>query len=162
MEQAINTLWTRVIRDEDEMSVTIRQAHKEEIEWINARYSEVDFLSSDFDKEFIVVAEVDGKRAGLGRLVKIDEDSLELGGMLVFDGFRGLGIARLIVEFLLDHAKGKRVFCIPFQHLYKFYNGAGFIKCENVDSAPEEVLKKFHWCRQTYEHEVLLLEQTVR
>jgi predicted GNAT family N-acyltransferase len=144
------------------MTVTIRQARKEEIAWINARYSEVDFLPSDFDNEFIAVAEVDSKRAGLGRLVKIDGESFELGGMLVFDEFRGSGTARRIVEFLLDHSKGKRVFCIPFEHLFEFYNSAGFVKCDDFYSVPEEVLKKFRWCQRTYEHGVFLLEQIVK
>jgi hypothetical protein len=71
--------------------IQIRAASKTDIEWINHRYKEVDFVPSIFEKEVIAVAEFKGERAGLGRLVTLDEQNAELGGMYVFEPYRGKG-----------------------------------------------------------------------
>src|SRR6185436_13379017 len=69
--------------------VKLRTARAAEAEWINARYAEVRFMPSDLAHEVVVIAETGDEPAGLGRLVDIDERSCELGGMLVFERFRG-------------------------------------------------------------------------
>ncbi len=102
--------------------IELRLVGRSEMEWVNRCYDEVDFVHSHFDNEMIAVAEVKGQKAGLGRLVVIDENHLELGGMYVFESFRGQGVAKKIVEFLLKHAKPSQViYCIPFEHLQHFY-----------------------------------------
>lgn len=68
--------------------LTVRIVKKAEMEWINKCYNEVEFVHSNFDKEIIAVAELDGHRAGIGRLVTIDSNYLELGGMYVFESYR--------------------------------------------------------------------------
>jgi GNAT superfamily N-acetyltransferase len=103
-------------------NLEVRAAKISEIEWINQRYDEVEFVRSVFEKEIIAIAEVDGQKAGIGRLVNVNKGNLELGGMYVFESFRGKGIAGEIIEFLLSHADSKSiVYCIPFQHLVPFY-----------------------------------------
>lgn len=98
--------------------IEVRFARKSEIEWINSKYDEVEFVHSIFDKEVIAIAELNDQRIGVGRLVTIDETNLELGGMYVFEDFRGQGVAKKIVEFLLKCSKSKQnIYCIPFQHL---------------------------------------------
>src|SRR5438128_1026460 len=89
----------------DRHGLQIRAAEKQEMAWINGCYDEVEFIHSHFDSEIIAVAEFDGEKAGLGRLVKVDEQNLELGGMYVFESFRNKGIAKEIVTFLLTYAK---------------------------------------------------------
>ena len=61
--------------------ITIRAACPDEAEWVNARYAEVRFMPSDLGREVVLIAESDGEKAGLGRLVPVDE-AFELGGML--------------------------------------------------------------------------------
>ncbi len=68
--------------------IRIRTANRSEIEWINKCYDEVEFVHSIFDKEVIAIAEFNNQNAGIGRLVRINSDNLELGGMYVFDAFR--------------------------------------------------------------------------
>lgn len=138
--------------------IQIRKAKKSEIEWINQRYDEVEFLHSNFDKEFVAIAEKDGQRAGLGRLVTIDNHNLELGGMYVFEAFRGQGIAKTIVAFLLKNApSSQRIYCIPFEHLTAFYMQCGFIPCTHLEQVPKELLEKNRWCKQKYAQPTSLL-----
>ncbi|WP_378187552.1 GNAT family N-acetyltransferase [Aquimarina sp. W85] len=65
-----------------------------------SKYAEIDFIKSNFDNEYIVIAKVKNKNAGLGRLVKIDNKNIELGGIYTFPDFRGLGVAENIVKNL--------------------------------------------------------------
>ena len=87
-------------------------------------------MHSDFDHEIIAIAEFNGQRAGLGHLVKVDEEHFELGGMYVFEAFRGKGAAKELVKFLLTNVKpAQRVYCISFEHLLPFYKQCG--DCRN-------------------------------
>ena len=99
----------------------IRLANSDDAAWINERYASVGFLPSNLSRDLMVVAEVDGVPAGIGRLVPAGEEACELGGMLVFEEFRGRGIARAIIEELLRHTNGRDVYCIPFAELEPIY-----------------------------------------
>ncbi len=139
-------------------NLRVRAAKISEIEWINQRYDEVEFVHSVFEKETIAIAEFDGQKAGIGRLVNVNKGNLELGGMYVFELFRGKGIAGEIIEFLLSYVDSQTtVYCIPFQHLVPFYERYGFRLCSDYTNVPEEILKKFHWCKGKYADPTSLL-----
>jgi N-acetylglutamate synthase-like GNAT family acetyltransferase len=138
--------------------IQIRAASKTDIEWINHRYKEVDFVPSIFEKEVIAVAEFKGVRAGLGRLVTLDEQNAELGGMYVFEPYRGKGVAKEIVQFLLNQGhRFQTIYCIPFEHLAPFYQRYGFAPCPNLDAVPRELISKYQWCKQQYPQATSLL-----
>lgn len=142
------------------MKTLIRKADNSEINWINSKYQEVDFKPSNFDNEYIVIAEYDNKKAGLGRLVKIDDENLELGGIYVFKDFRKLGIADKIVSALCHQHQlpQKTIWCLPFEHLQEFYEKFGFIPAEkSTISIPKDIAKKHQWCNTNYDKNVLLL-----
>ncbi|HEX6159018.1 MAG TPA: GNAT family N-acetyltransferase [Thermoanaerobaculia bacterium] len=122
--------------------------------WINERYDEVGFQHSDLTRDLQVIAEEDGQRVGMGRLVTLAENAVELGGMLVFDPFRGRGVAKKIIAELLRHAGDREVYCIPFLDLEPIYAGAGFTR---VETGPEKALKKVEWCERTYPRGVVLM-----
>jgi len=107
------------------------------MEWIKNCYDQVEFIHWHFENEIIAIAEFNGEKAGLGRLVKVDENNLELGEMYVFESFRGKGIAKETVNFLLIHVSpSQTVYCIPFEHLLHFYKQCGFTNCCNFESVP--------------------------
>lgn len=136
----------------------IRPAKKIEMEWINEKYDEVGFIHSVFEKEIIAIAEINDQKAGLGRLVTINKENLELGGIYVFDSFRRQGIARELVKFLLKFVDRRcAVYCIPFQHLVPFYEECGFSPCRDCAGVPEELMKKFLWCKGKYNNPTSLL-----
>lgn len=134
--------------------MNLRVATPGEAQWVNERYAEVQFLPSDLARETVIIAEIDGVPAGLGRLVPVDDTSCELGGMLVFESFRGRGVAKAMIDELLRHANGRAVYCIPFADLEPLYASAGFVQ---TDTAPPAVREKFVWCQRTYDRSVLLL-----
>ncbi len=140
----------------------IRKADPSELEWINSRYDEVHFLHSIFDKEVIAIAEEQGIKKGLGRIVTIDTEHLELGGIYVFEKFRNQGIARIIVDFLLKQATANQiVYCIAFVHLVPFYKQFGFTSpCLNT---PKKIQDKYEWCKKNYPTptELLAVQVTV-
>jgi len=117
-------------------------------------------VKSNIDNEFIVIANVENKNAGLGRLVKIDNKNIELGGIYVFPNFRGLGIAENIVRSLCEKNpfKASMIWCLPFENLLDFYSKFGFEKYTN-GKVPEEIMNKLKWCNsgEKYEKEVFLL-----
>lgn len=140
----------------------LRAAEESEIGWVNSCYDQVEFVHSDFQNEVIAIAEFDQNKAGLGRLIKVDESNLELGGMYVFEPFRGKGIAKELVKFLLAYIEPfQTVYCIPFEHLLPLYKQCGFINCSNFESVPPKILAKYRWCQEKYIHptSLLVLEQ---
>ncbi|MBX7219505.1 MAG: GNAT family N-acetyltransferase [Blastocatellia bacterium] len=138
-------------------TITLREAYPHELDWINQCYGVVDFVPSDFSREFIAVAEVSGVRAGLGRLVEADENTVELGGMLVFEPFRRLGLAQRLIHFLLGQAANREVYCIPFMYLCDLYRKAGFESCHELEGVPLVVREKLEWCQNHYPQKVSLL-----
>ncbi len=141
----------------------IRTATKSEMDWVNQRYKEAEFVSSSFEQELIAIAEYNNEKAGLGRLVKIDDKICELGGMYVLAAYRGKGIAAEIVKFLLSHAKlGQTIYCIPFEHLTGFYQNWGFAPCSNLEYVPSKLLAKYQWCKEKYTQSTSLLSLSIQ
>ncbi|MFT4668242.1 MAG: tRNA pseudouridine32 synthase/23S rRNA pseudouridine746 synthase [Gammaproteobacteria bacterium] len=139
-------------------AINIYQASKDELDWINAKYGEVGFLPSNFEEEFIVIAEFEGQKAGLGRLTAIDKNNIELGGIYVFEDFRGKGIAADIVSYLCEKSPyaGRGIWCIPFAPLEDFYQKFGFKRNTEL-VVPEKIAKKVQWCGDRYDESILIL-----
>ncbi len=141
--------------------VTIRRATPSELEWINQKYKAIGFTLSQYKTEYIALAEIENTTCGLGRLVTIDSQNFELGGIYVFDDFRGYGIAQKVVSHLLEVAlQNKKIWCLPFKNLELFYKKFGFVN-EKIDHSeiPDKIYKKYIWCNQNYTEDVLLLSK---
>lgn len=138
--------------------LTTRLARPEDWPWVQERYAEQRFTASTA-QDTVLLADVDGERAGLGRLVPLSTGDVELGGLIVFERFRRGGIARALVEGLLAHgAPSERVFCIPFAHLLGFYASFGFVTIETQDvEPPAELVLKLDWCAAEYKSPTRLL-----
>ena len=138
--------------------VVVRRADAEEIDWINARYDEIEFKHSVYDNERIAIAELDGTRIGLGRLQYVEDGVAELGGIFVSEKYRGFGVAYKIVEYLINNSqKCRKIYCIPFAHLESFYRKFGFEPEKNLVEVPGPVEDKYNWCKSAYESQTLLL-----
>ena len=107
----------------------------------------------------IVIAEYKGQKCGLGRLIYINDDNVELSGIYVFEAFRKKGVAHKIVRFLLDGIAGRQltVWCIPFVYLKHLYESFGLKSATVNMKAPLAITKKLDWCHKNYDAEVVLL-----
>ena len=140
---------------------SLRRAGPTDLDWVNARYAEADFLPSD-PTHLVLIAEVDGAAAGLGRLVPAGVGAVELGGMYVLPAHRGCGVASALVRGLLGAAGRARVYCIPWDDLAGWYERAGFARVADEAAAPGAVRDKLAWCRSHYARAVRLLEYVPR
>lgn len=137
--------------------LNIRIAQTHELRWINTQYDKVGFKHSHFDGELVAIAEVNGEKAGLGRLQAVESSAAELGGIYVDEAYRGLGLAAEIVSFLVQQSHAyNSVFCLPFAHLSGFYKQFGFDSPQISTHVPDVVADKHRWCNQTYKSETLL------
>lgn len=136
----------------------LRLANSDDEHWINERYASVHFQSSDLSRDLIIIAEIDDAAAGIGRLVPAGEHACELGGMLVFEEFRGRGIARAIIDELLRHADGRAVYCIPFAELEPIYAGSGFVRIAPNELLPAYVREKLDWCAREIDRPCILMK----
>jgi predicted N-acetyltransferase YhbS len=134
----------------------VRRLTVAELDWANCRYKEADFVPSSVE-DLVIVAEVNGEKAGLGRVVDVGAGIGELGGMYVLPAFRGANIARAIVQALIDASSQRTLFCIPFAHLRGFYGSFGFEEAASDAVVPDVVAKKVDWCNRHYPNPVALL-----
>lgn len=136
--------------------IVLRTLSESELAWANERYAEIRFRPSPAT-DLVAVAEIGGVKAGLGRLVPVEENTGELGGMYVLPEFRGRQVAAEIVAHLLRQSPYRRLFCIPFAHLEGFYRGFGFRPVAAGDAVPAAVAEKADWCAKEYPTPVSLL-----
>ena len=103
----------------------IRLLRDDELAWAADRYREIKFSISPPDA-IGLVAELEGARVGLGRLIEYEPGVVELGGIWTDLGARNRGIARAMVSALIERAGPVRLWCVPFAHLEPFYTSVGF------------------------------------
>lgn len=142
------------------VAVKLRTATPDDAGWINERYASVHFIPSDLARDLVVIAEIDQKPVGMGRLVPAGENAYELGGMYVFDEHRGRGIAKAIVDELIRIAGDADVYCIPFAELTALYASAGFAPSDPA-TATDHVREKLAWCAREHDRAVVLLKLVV-
>lgn len=139
------------------MTLALRIASPDDLSWINQCYRDIDFWPTGPD-DFQVVAELGGQRAGLGRIVPLSGGVGELGGMVVFEQFRGGGVAKEIIAFLAANPGFDSLYCLPFAKLERLYESFGFRRVDADAGTPAQVVEKFQWCQQFYPEPVLLMQ----
>ncbi|ADY22104.1 acetyltransferase, GNAT family protein [Bacillus thuringiensis serovar finitimus YBT-020] len=77
--------------------MSIQLATSNDLEWINKQYDSIGFVRSDLNREKVAIITYNNEYAGVGRLVQIDEDTLEMGGIYILPQFRGLHLAGELV-----------------------------------------------------------------
>jgi len=143
------------------IDISIDLCDEKEIDWVNQQYQKLNFKPSELQRDHVAIAKYHTKPVALGRLCRVEKSAFELGGMYVQEAFRGMGIARQLIQFLLGRKDFlSRVYCLPFIHLQSFYESEGFreVSAKDLAKVPLEILDKHSWCNETYPYEVLLLE----
>ena len=107
--------------------IRVRLLNDDEHAWAAATYRAIDFVPTPAG-DVGVVAELDGARVGLGRLVTVGLAAVELGGIWTDESARHRGVARAIVADLIERAAGREIWCVPFEHLVAFYESFGMTR----------------------------------
>lgn len=143
--------------------MAIQLATANDLEWVNAQYQKIDFVPSSLDNEIIAIVTHNDKLAGVGRIVYLNKQEVEIGGIYILDEFRGLSLANELVSYLVDLAQQKylkAIYCLPFENLKNFYQKFGFYEFEHhANLVNEKILKKHQWCLENYDKKVLLLKR---
>ncbi|MBS9806215.1 GNAT family N-acetyltransferase [Bacillus toyonensis] len=142
--------------------MSIQLATSNDLEWINNQYESIGFVRSDLKRDTIAIITYNNEYAGVGRLVQIDEDTLEMGGIFILPKFRGLQLAGELVSFLVETAKKSQtqnINCLPFEELENFYKKYGYTEVNTTkDVFHPIILKKYKWCLDNYDKNVLLFK----
>ncbi|MEM5626037.1 GNAT family N-acetyltransferase [Bacillus wiedmannii] len=88
--------------------MSIQLATSNDLEWINNQYESIGFVQSDLERDKVAIITYNNEYAGVGRLVQIDEDTIEMGGIFILPKFRGLQLARKLVSFLVQNCESIR------------------------------------------------------
>ncbi|HDX9628524.1 TPA: GNAT family N-acetyltransferase [Bacillus cereus] len=140
--------------------MSIRLATSNDLEWVNNQYKSIEFVPSDLKRDKVAIITYDNEYAGVGRLVQIDEDTIEMGGIFILPQFRGLQLAGELVSFLVETAKKlqvQNIYCLPFEELKKFYKKYGYTEVDTTKEVVHPIiLKKYNWCLNHYDKHVLL------
>ena len=105
---------------------TLRPALEEDFPAIRTLILETGINPTGLDwKRFIVAETADGQFAGCGQLKPHGDGSLELASIAVNAAYRGRGVARLIIEKLLDDAP-RPLYLTCKSGLGSFYERFGF------------------------------------
>jgi N-acetylglutamate synthase-like GNAT family acetyltransferase len=131
----------------------LRKARQADMMQINSVAKEYDLDSNDMSFEQFIVAEESGRIVGFGRLLP-HEGCIELGTIGVVEEYRGKGIARKIINYLIDIVRAGRA--VPAgrqdrpQQIYlttlipSFFEQFGF---KRLDAAPPDcMIRKKEWC----------------
>jgi amino-acid N-acetyltransferase len=89
-------------------------------------------------QEFLVAEDATGKVIGCGALHVMWEDLGEVRTVAIAEAHQGKGIGKLILESLLERAKGlglKRIFCLTFE--VEFFGKLGFQPISETPVEPE-------------------------
>lgn len=126
--------------------MNLRKATVSDMQEINSVALKYDLDSNDTSAEQFIVAEEDKKIIGFGRLLP-HAGCVELGTIGVVEEYRGKGVAKKIVNSLIEsvdvgHAR--------YQHIYlttlipSFFEQFGF---KRLDAAPPDcMIRKKEWC----------------
>jgi GNAT superfamily N-acetyltransferase len=125
----------------------VRELGADELSRANAIYAEVGFVPSVAPRD-TTYALFDGDAlTALGRVNRYDDGAVEIGGFFVDPARRGTGLAQRIVSAVLDRvAPGVPVWCVPYQHLAKFYQGFGLMPVPPDTLIPDSITAKCATC----------------
>ena len=113
----------------------------------NAVYASIAFAPSDPHHDWTFGVFEAGLPIALGRIQR-REGELELGGFWVDQAWRGRGLARRMVEHVLDQLPpGAHAWCIPFDPLVEFYCGFGMVSVPR-EQAPPGIQAKLGFCAE--------------
>jgi len=136
----------------DKNNLTLQwQETEQELAWANQVYASLRFVPST-SADRLLLARVDNQLVGMGRIVQLDEQNVEIGGIYVKESHRNKGVARRMVQRLAQETRQEPAACwiLGFRHLMSFYQSMGFDIVAKSQSWPCCVCKKVGVCGNTF------------
>lgn len=141
------------------MTVTCRKATEQDIDTLYViiqGYAEQgimlprskEILAAQIDT--FVVAEIDGALVGCGSLTRLGQDLVEIRSLGVTSGYKGQGIGKALVDFLLKEAKEQgipKVMALTYE--VAFFQKNGFTVVEK-EIFPEKVWRDCIHCKKQH------------
>ncbi|WP_210023481.1 MULTISPECIES: N-acetyltransferase [unclassified Paenibacillus] len=141
------------------MTVTCRKATEQDIDTLYViiqGYAEQgimlprskEMLASQIDT--FVVAEIDGDLVGCGSLTRLGQDLVEIRSLGVTSGYKGQGIGKALVDFLVREAKEQgipKVMALTYEVAFFQKNGFAVVDKEIF---PEKVWKDCIHCKKQH------------
>ncbi len=111
-------------------------------EWLKEFYQEAGYSRSVSGDDDLYYAEENAQKIGVLRISK-EYDCSVLRGMQVLEEFQGQGIGTRMLSFLEKYLGDEPVYCIPRDHLVRFYGKIGFSVID-PDDAPEFLAERLN------------------
>ncbi|WP_193164123.1 GNAT family N-acetyltransferase [Microbulbifer hainanensis] len=89
----------------------------------------------------MIIRDAQSQIIACGSLRKLTDSQL-LAGVAVAEGYRGRGVARLLLGRMAQ-AYDDSTFTFPYRHLVAFYESLGFVEVE-PDGQPSAIVDRFH------------------
>lgn len=140
-------------------TVTVRKASAEDVEKLHViiqGYAENGIMlprSSESLHDQIasfVIAEMNDELIGCGSLTQLGPDLVEIRSLGITDGYKGQGIGRKLVDFLLEEARRQKivkVMALTYEVAFFLKNGFSIVPKEVF---PEKVWKDCIHCKKQY------------
>lgn len=93
----------------------------------------------------MVIRDAQRQIVACGCLRKLTDSQL-LAGVAVAEGFRGRGVARLLLNRMAE-AFDESTFTFPYRHLVRFYASLGFVEVDEAGQ-PSAIVDRFHTYRK--------------
>lgn len=97
-----------------------------------------------------VIAELEGKLIGCGSLTQLGRDLVEIRSLGITDGYKGMGIGRKLVDFLVEEARNrnmKKVMALTYEVAFFLKNGFTLVPKEIF---PEKVWRDCIHCKKQF------------
>lgn len=136
------------------MEIELESCKAAKVDWLNEFYRKVGYGRSIADGDDIYFAKENGQAIGVVR-ISHEHDCQVLRGMQVLESFQGQGIGTRLLFFLESGLGAGPVYCIPHDHLVKFYEKIGFAEiCP--DKAPEFLAERLNSYLESGHHVLIM------
>lgn len=115
--------------------ISIKRTPKNRFQEIGAFYKTVGYGNRPHPDDTVLEARDEGKLIGVVRLLE-ENGALILRGMYVAESSQRRGVGTLMLEEADREIGTRECWCIPFDHLGRFYSQIGFQECVR-EAAPK-------------------------
>jgi N-acetylglutamate synthase-like GNAT family acetyltransferase len=124
---------------------------------VNNFYDETGYRGQAETKDKLVIATQENKIIGAVRLV--DENNvIVLRGMQVGDAYQRQGVGSAMLKKISQLLEGKECYCLPLEHLEKFYGQIGFKKID-IQEAPKFLQDRANKYKNEFNYQLIIMKK---